>query len=106
LPTVPPRRPPPPTLLPYTTLFRSVAFPAGQEQPHGIAVSRHDPLAILVERDHGVIHGFGERHAAAYVRRIPAFDHDPLCLRVDTARKSTRLNSSHVATSYAVFCLA
>src|SRR5438445_3994088 len=42
-----------------------VAFPAGQEQPPGIAVSRHDPLAILVERDHGVIHGFGERHAAA-----------------------------------------
>src|SRR5437899_8827938 len=27
------------------------------------------------------------------------------CLRVDGDRKSTRLNSSHLGTSYAVFCL-
>src|SRR5690625_6571866 len=31
--------------------------------------------------------------------------HDPALLEIQQDRKSTRLNSSHVAISYAVFCL-
>src|SRR5438552_9371536 len=31
--------------------------------------------------------------------------HDPLTMRLDRDRKSTRLNSSHQIISYAVFCL-
>src|SRR5256885_5672308 len=76
------RRPPRSTLFPYTTLFRSVPQPAVAGL-HGLGPDRH-----LRGRDrpgHGV----------------------PLFLgpsgRVD--RKSTRLNSSHLVISYAVFCL-
>src|SRR5436309_7346595 len=61
------RRPPRPTLFPYTTLFRSHAPP----RPPGEAAAR-----------------------AAGARDRASGD-----------RKSTRLNSSHVKISYAVFCL-
>src|SRR3989442_10667605 len=71
------RRPPRSTLFPYTTLFRSI---------HGVDAPRDAGPA----RDHGAsgLRHRGPRHAR---------------LRVD--RKSTRLNSSHVRISYAVFCL-
>src|SRR5207302_10079011 len=78
--------PPPPRspLFPYTTLFRS-----------------HQPLV-------------GSRPVALEPRLHPAFDYldghrtsyhlsTPICQILD--RKSTRLNSSHVKISYAVFCL-
>src|SRR5207253_6266062 len=49
----------------------------------------------------GVTLGFGER-----VRAIRVLDRRPQQTDVpDPDRKSTRLNSSHVAISYAVFCL-
>src|SRR5436305_3101966 len=76
------RRPPRSTLFPYTTLFRSV-----DEAIRGIGRilprwQRHDAhLEALVERE---IH-------TAQGRLLD--------------RKSTRLNSSHVRISYAVFCL-
>src|SRR5256885_3924445 len=69
------RRPPRSTLFPYTTLFRSLSRP-------GRAVRVREALPVSALR----------RHAAA--RR-----------RADTDRKSTRLNSSHLVISYAVFCL-
>src|SRR5215813_15204350 len=69
------RRPPRSTLFPYTTLFRSREAPS----------HRHAGLpAALLRR--------GRRAR----RRRPAPARD---------RKSTRLNSSHVRISYAVFCL-
>src|SRR5256886_1867183 len=34
-----------------------VAFPTRQEQPHRIAVSRHDSFAVLIESNHGVVKG-------------------------------------------------
>src|SRR5438874_12733406 len=71
------RRPPRSTLFPYTTLFRSEVRP-DHDLP-GDAVRD-------VEADH-----------RARRRR------DPPRARGD--RKSTRLNSSHVEISYAVFCL-
>src|SRR5437870_10898496 len=71
------------TLLPYTTLFRS-AQPLTQ------------PLAgMLIHRTVG----FADWTEAEVVR--PSVK--PTVRWID--RKSTRLNSSHVASSYAVFCV-
>src|SRR5438067_6144750 len=72
------RRPPRSTLFPYTTLFRSRRTPK-KGQAH-----RHPPPA---DSSHA-------RGRAAGVRTVRRRD-----------RKSTRLNSSHVSISYAVFCL-
>src|SRR5437870_11309331 len=44
------------------------------------------------------------RHVEGYARDPGALLKD-LCAALDIDRKSTRLNSSHVAISYAVFCL-
>src|SRR3712207_7805506 len=81
------RRPPRSTLLPYTTLFRSPHLGGGQE-----------PGARRPDRPRRPP---GERAAqpGPAARR-----HDPDGLR-EQDRKSTRLNSSHVNISYAVFCL-
>src|SRR5437868_10266867 len=76
------RRPPRSTLFPYTTLFRSGVGP-----PPG----RHDGAGLPQ----------GPR-----VRRAGRPDRVPLGPgRRQQDRKSTRLNSSHVSISYAVFCL-
>src|SRR5690349_23210450 len=75
------RRPPRSTLFPYTTLFRSTHV---IQEAHGaLGVGAH-------QRDeHGVLLA-----ALKCVDRVDLQD-----------RKSTRLNSSHVEISYAVFCL-
>src|SRR2546426_8540014 len=73
------RRPPRSTLFPYTTLFRSHGEPRDQPGVH------RQP------RDPG---GEPDR---------PGRQGIPLPPRRD--RKSTRLNSSHLVISYAVFCL-
>src|SRR5256885_5851290 len=84
------RRPPRSTLFPYTTLFRSSRV----EQHHGDQrrPDRRDP------RPEGAA---GPGHRAVRIR--------PAVLRPARARaedrKSTRLNSSHLVISYAVFCL-
>src|SRR5256885_5773766 len=78
------RRPPRSTLFPYTTLFRSVG-------PCGC------PPACPVEIHEAVIREIGmqrDAEQATLRRRIDRED-----------RKSTRLNSSHLVISYAVFCL-
>src|SRR5438874_7047813 len=70
------RRPPRSTLFPYTTLFRS---------PTLLCDRRHHLVGLQVAD-----------------RAVP----DPQRRQVFTGdRKSTRLNSSHVEISYAVFCL-
>src|SRR5690606_40170880 len=87
--SVPPR-PPSSTLFPYTTLFRS-------EQVDAHLVGEVGP-GLEVRR------GGGERTVAA--GEVLGARHDrarPPTAQVD--RKSTRLNSSHVKISYAVFCL-
>src|SRR5256885_8786791 len=75
------RRPPRSTLFPYTTLFRS-----------NLAYSTSAPVG---PGDADIFVNLAADHAptASYVR----------LLRRD--RKSTRLNSSHLVISYAVFCL-
>src|SRR5438874_6160856 len=71
------RRPPRSTLFPYTTLFRSPELPAGHVQ-------------------HLAVHVVGPRRAE---------EEDAAGGLLGRDRKSTRLNSSHVEISYAVFCL-
>src|SRR5256885_2919749 len=86
------RRPPRSTLFPYTTLFRSVyAF------EHGIVVLRGTgrQVQLLVQ----VLAAHDVQDLAAQQRAAPRIDQQ----RID--RKSTRLNSSHLVISYAVFCL-
>src|SRR5256885_10063048 len=81
------RRPPRSTLFPYTTLFRSIKL---------------DGRAISVDELEGA------------VRDLPEARKSTLALQADRKasfgtiidRKSTRLNSSHLVISYAVFCLA
>src|SRR5207249_12298990 len=77
------RPPPRPTLFPYTTLFRS----AGR---------RASAWTLPREMERARCHPIPSRN----VLRPPV---DPGSKRED--RKSTRLNSSHVSISYAVFCL-
>src|SRR5256885_7052109 len=81
------RRPPRSTLFPYTTLFRS----AGEKNSTAHRSAGHqgeqpdDQLEVAASsRDRGI----GE------LKSWPPRD-----------RKSTRLNSSHLVISYAVFCL-
>src|SRR5690349_24137326 len=76
------RRPPRSTLFPYTTLFRS-------HTPRGAAAGPGPPRLPDV-RPAG-------RGPEGTVR------HPVLAVHID--RKITRLNSSHVEISYAVFCL-
>src|SRR5256885_3804013 len=81
------RRPPRSTLFPYTTLFRSRDRVGAEE--HGQL--RLHPGGDEPER---------ERLVARDVAVRPG---QPGALARD--RKSTRLNSSHLVISYAVFCL-
>src|SRR5262245_64612375 len=80
------RRPPRSALFPYTTLFRSPSRPpAGRP---GQPVLR--PRLQVRERGGGDLGR--PRHRTGEVGQ-------------DLDRKSTRLNSSHLGISYAVFCL-
>src|SRR3712207_7056408 len=96
------RRPPRSTLLPYTTLFRSVVVayviaPSSRVRAEGVIEARDEPRpalpslglpGLLREVEH-LTHLPGAGHAPAY----------------ESDRKSTRLNSSHATITSAVFCL-
>src|SRR5690625_7000320 len=84
-----PRRPPTSTLFPYTTLFRSAVewdLPAGESYQ----------TSTVSEPTVNLTFEFGSSRRA---------NTDGPGVWVTGDRKSTRLNSSHVAISYAVFCL-
>src|SRR5256885_3852075 len=76
------RRPPRSTLFPYTTLFRSITVLV-IACPHALGLAI--PLVVSIAT---------ERAARGGVLVKDRLD-----------RKSTRLNSSHLVISYAVFCL-
>src|SRR5690606_42001667 len=88
------------TLLPYTTLFRS---------RHTAWIIKH-AIRSLIKKGHPEALGlFGFRNDVQITVENLTIDKDQLRLG-DTLlfgldRKSTRLNSSHVKISYAVFCL-
>src|SRR5256885_6395453 len=80
------RRPPRSTLFPYTTLFRSAVSVtrARDGRFHRVCRRVHERLQLRVY----------EHHFLELAGHPVAED-----------RKSTRLNSSHLVISYAVFCL-
>src|SRR4051812_49922815 len=84
------RRPPRSTLFPYTTLFRSRAAAAGRPGRRRARAGRG-----------GGGNGLSTRHA----RDRPEGVQTLRAHRGGGDRKSTRLNSSHMSISYAVFCL-
>src|SRR5438874_4629651 len=79
------RRPPRSTLFPYTTLFRSAA---------GVELMARE----IAEKKLRI-----KPNCAARTHRNDILPIIQISQRAD--RKSTRLNSSHVEISYAVFCL-
>src|SRR5690349_24014694 len=96
------RRPPRPTLFPYTTLFRSLRVEPLAGTPR--VVQRVDRVVEL--------HPQLEMNPRAGIelRRDLELDltrrrHEVSPRILERDRKSTRLNSSHVEISYAVFCL-
>src|SRR5256885_1749891 len=94
------RRPPRSTLFPYTTLFRSHAGGRGGDQGARGARPRRDIGGERVVLLRGPGQGVGARSRRGAVGGV----HGPGG-RSYQDRKSTRLNSSHLVISYAVFCL-
>src|SRR2546426_7748746 len=94
------RRPPRSTLFPYTTLFRSLiaAVHAVREGESVLdpAVLK-DALARAERRPPAA--------ATLEVEPLTRIETEVLRLLAAGDRKSTRLNSSHLVISYAVFCL-
>src|SRR5256885_10835696 len=88
------RRPPRSTLFPYTTLFRSVGFIA-LEDMLDLGITGPMLRAAGLKMD--------TRKDAPY-SSYEKFDFE-VPTRTEKDRKSTRLNSSHLVISYAVFCL-
>src|SRR5690242_21599194 len=83
------RRPPRSTLFPYTTLFRSRAL-------------RNESAIASV---HASAAAFAAAYPALPAVGLPAAVAEMSTNRPCGDRKSTRLNSSHMSISYAVFCL-
>src|SRR5262245_64129666 len=95
-------RPPRSTLFPYTTLFRSpmavrallflgagMILAACQHNPE-VTTGIFDTAPLDARQRHPIAIKDGERTVELFIGRD---------------RKSTRLNSSHLGISYAVFCL-
>src|SRR3989454_2156174 len=88
------RRPPRSTLFPYTTLFRSGLIGRQMFAIDGVKL----PSNADKRRSgtHAELRHEAERMEKAVAKMVRAHRGD---------RKSTRLNSSHLVISYAVFCL-
>src|SRR5439155_22485142 len=99
-PFSPTRPPPAATIFPYTTLFRSSEEHEDQyllfRAVTGFveAIAETQPVALLIDDMHWADDSSVRllHHLARYTRGI-------------SRSEDTRLNSSHVAISYAVFCL-
>src|SRR5256885_11198327 len=99
------RRPPRSTLFPYTTLFRSAP---GQANMYGLVQGEANAIApkkrmlsamtpsIVLDRDGKLFMVVGTPGGPTIITSV---------FQVIVDRKSTRLNSSHLVISYAVFCL-
>src|SRR5256885_4744500 len=89
------RRPPRSTLFPYTTLFRSTA----PFDPSAAGDSTMRAPKSVRSRHRSAVAFSGSTHVSGY----------PFSFATSASempdRKSTRLNSSHLVISYAVFCL-
>src|SRR3989454_3943496 len=90
------RRPPRSTLFPYTTLFRSVTALNNRKAE----ISSGQQIPVTTPQT-------GAGGTGGVLVFTTTFVSVPLRLEVTPQidRKSTRLNSSHLVISYAVFCL-
>src|SRR5256885_10839525 len=86
------RRPPRSTLFPYTTLFRSRS--AARRRRRASATTGRAPPSAPGSTGCGLMSSLGSLSRGGEGQHAPQQD-----------RKSTRLNSSHLVISYAVFCL-
>src|SRR5690625_6287736 len=86
------------TLFPYTTLFRS------HRSVQALAQTGAGSAGTRSNR-YGTGHGGPGWAAFPAHRAAQKRGSAGLCFLYQLDRKSTRLNSSHVAISYAVFCL-
>src|SRR3712207_9052055 len=100
------RRPPRSTLLPYTTLFRSLVFELLRRQPvmaDDVTFTGFETLAL---------HAGQQSDPTTGARAVPIYqttsyqfkdtEHAARLFGLQEDRKSTRLNSSHANISYAV----
>src|SRR5256885_9645940 len=92
------RRPPRSTLFPYTTLFRSQG---GEIDVIGRKIDQA-PVELRVAEVHRIL---GKPLTVNEIYRVLKRLGFDLIPEPDQDRKSTRLNSSHLVISYAVFCL-
>src|SRR2546426_4838951 len=86
------RRPPRSTLFPYTTLFRSIV---GEGLHARAEITDFWAMVFNPSSVHRLLHVW----IGSYI--LAAF----FVMSISADRKSTRLNSSHLVISYAVFCL-
>src|SRR5262245_64458260 len=98
--------PPSSTVFPYTTLFRSdeVRVPVRRDA----AIQQADDVRVTEGGENLPLGPEAMRRPGVADRRRDHLDRDLLRKRaigaLRTDRKSTRLNSSHLGISYAVFC--
>src|SRR5256885_12553081 len=99
------RRPPRSTLFPYTTLFRSL-------RSADLVLPVYEPIVPYLQKvgvsRFEVVHN--ALNPMCLGRKTSYRLHDPVRIvsvgrQFAADRKSTRLNSSHLVISYAVFCL-
>src|SRR5256885_13291589 len=95
------RRPPRSTLFPYTTLFRSYTQADRGEFSGPVEHNPIESCQYLAVCSSRIISG-GLVRPFEIQTSLNAFLGQPFTWR---DRKSTRLNSSHLVISYAVFCL-
>src|SRR5256885_11316526 len=100
------RRPPRSTLFPYTTLFRSLLLLAAKQCQDAVRRQLGKGFAeieIVAELGAGFTLAIADSRGEASTRpHLFAQRADEIGI---LDRKSTRLNSSHLVISYAVFCL-
>src|SRR3989442_5251398 len=108
------RRPPRSTLFPYTTLFRSnreYTATYSTKPPPTVTTEIHNashavvtsvPAGTAVHDKATVSGSFGTPTGTV---TFTFFTASSVCTGASVDRKSTRLSSSHVRISYAVFCL-
>src|SRR5256885_3074006 len=87
------RRPPRSTLFPYTTLFRSQAE---AENYRKLIIAMAEDVRVILIKLADRLHNLREIEYLGKQKQVQKAKED---------RKSTRLNSSHLVISYAVFCL-
>src|SRR5256885_11150910 len=92
------RRPPRSTLFPYTTLFRSDDFLEFRWIAHLREARRHAGYRVWPNSPNS-------QESDRSDHRDSDSNRDRTRLESESDRKSTRLNSSHLVISYAVFCL-